>query len=213
MIEMTALLETVGHFSERGNCSLCQEGADSPLTPGFALPEGLRRHLSGYGNVNRCVVFDAAHLLVLEGNREKFDRNDRDNESKKALEIQQRRETEILFQVAPYRNPELIESTSYRSPRKSEQLVWAENRLDLLGFEIQKNNNVWTHTKEVSDFIVYADIRSSRDIQFSVYSKQSLKKHEMAADYRRFNIPDTWKYDFQEKFRIRCEKAIEDLNK
>src|SRR5690606_21922357 len=50
--------------SVRAMCPICGEGANSYYEQGFAFPEGLRRHLVGYGRTQQCVFTDAAMKLA-----------------------------------------------------------------------------------------------------------------------------------------------------
>ena len=52
--------------SSRGNCPLCGNGSTQGGADGFALPEGLRRHLIGWGRNTRCHVINAAVELANE---------------------------------------------------------------------------------------------------------------------------------------------------
>lgn len=49
----------------RANCPLCKAGSTSPYDNGFALPEGLTRHLLGSHNSRQCPVFNAAMELAV----------------------------------------------------------------------------------------------------------------------------------------------------
>ena len=44
----------------RANCPLCGRGTSGPYAEGFALPEGLVRHLTGSHNSRQCDVLRAA---------------------------------------------------------------------------------------------------------------------------------------------------------
>lgn len=55
-----------GHGPDRALCPLCHGSSQSPYATGFAIPEGLRRHLLGENNSNRCMVTEAA-LGLAEG--------------------------------------------------------------------------------------------------------------------------------------------------
>lgn len=59
--------------SSRGNCPLCKEGPRTNYTyeKGFAIPEGLRRHLTGSG-ANECCVMKAASSLAWDHFDSKF---------------------------------------------------------------------------------------------------------------------------------------------
>lgn len=53
-----------GYDSPRAKCPLCKAGPATPYHEGFALPEGLVRHLLGTHNASACPVFDAARALA-----------------------------------------------------------------------------------------------------------------------------------------------------
>ena len=48
----------------RALCPLCKQGTTSPNEYGYALPEGLIRHLTGSHNSRQCDVFGAAVALA-----------------------------------------------------------------------------------------------------------------------------------------------------
>lgn len=50
--------------SPRARCPLCGAGPQTPYESGFALPEGLNRHLTGGHNAHQCPVFGAAERLA-----------------------------------------------------------------------------------------------------------------------------------------------------
>lgn len=62
--------------SPRAKCPLCQQGANSfyEHEQGFAIPEGLLRHLLGTHNSRQCDVFGAAHSIAREGHWRKYPR-------------------------------------------------------------------------------------------------------------------------------------------
>jgi len=52
-------------LSERALCPLCGEGSQNPYgVRGFAIPDGLTRHLEGSHNSQQCRVFSAAWHLA-----------------------------------------------------------------------------------------------------------------------------------------------------
>lgn len=56
--------------SARANCPLCGHGAESFYgQEGFAIPDGLFRHLLGTHNSRQCAVFGAAHEMARETRR------------------------------------------------------------------------------------------------------------------------------------------------
>ena len=48
----------------RAKCPLCGQGPESPYYQGYALPEGLTRHLRGTHRSRQCDVFGAAEALA-----------------------------------------------------------------------------------------------------------------------------------------------------
>lgn len=59
-------VEQLGYGPDRALCPLCGRGAQTPFSTGFAVPEGLRRHLLGEGNSIQCAVTEAALGLAEE---------------------------------------------------------------------------------------------------------------------------------------------------
>lgn len=59
-------------YEERAKCPLCGKGPESAYDgeAGFKLPEGMRRHLTGYGRSRECSVFGAARGLGQERYRD-----------------------------------------------------------------------------------------------------------------------------------------------
>lgn len=61
----TVLPHPEGAFlGDRAYCPLCGDGVESRYESGFSHPEGLRRHLIGWGNVAKCSIFAAAAELA-----------------------------------------------------------------------------------------------------------------------------------------------------
>lgn len=59
----------------RALCPLCKESSLNPFgTKGFAIPEGLRRHLLGHNNSHECQVFGTARALARAYLNEKYPR-------------------------------------------------------------------------------------------------------------------------------------------
>lgn len=44
--------------SPRAVCPLCKRGSSAPYEVGFAYPNGLKMHLAGDGNAQRCAITD-----------------------------------------------------------------------------------------------------------------------------------------------------------
>lgn len=73
----------------------------------------------------------------------------------------QRRATEMLYRVAPDLEPKLLDDgfhSSWSPARSADELTWAEERLEMLGFRITIEDNVKCYTREYKDFVVYADL-------------------------------------------------------
>lgn len=52
------------YYGHRAYCPLCGGGRNAYELPGYAYPEGLRRHLLGWGTARRCTVFETAYKLA-----------------------------------------------------------------------------------------------------------------------------------------------------
>jgi len=63
-------------YEERAKCPLCGDGPQSFYDGhvGFKLPEGLRRHLTGYGRSRECSVFGAVRALGREHYQDRHER-------------------------------------------------------------------------------------------------------------------------------------------
>ena len=116
--------EQGSYLSERAYCPLCGEGSSSPYESGFSIPEGLRRHLVGYGNVQQCKVMEAAKRLAGEYWHDKFDASEKAEQKQKRESIAQRRASETLYRTAPDSEPKLIDEGYFYggSPRNQSEL-------------------------------------------------------------------------------------------
>ncbi|QSA97069.1 hypothetical protein [Methylococcus sp. EFPC2] len=214
------LIEQAGHsahpsdmFGERrAMCPLCGQGSSSPYVEGYSLPEGLRRHLVGWGN-QRCVVMETVSHLAQDHWDEKFASAEEEALSaSKAAELQ-RRKTETLYRVSPGSEPKLLDEGSYAwsPPRSPEQLAFAAERLKSLGFQCLTDNNVQTWVDEQADYVVYADPRQAGRLEFEVWRKPLPKRmapnsrHRMAG---RFHLLDSWKKDLLEKYSHRVTQGL-----
>src|SRR5882672_3906222 len=135
------------HSSNRACCPLCKDGASVPYESGFKLPEGLRRHLIGWGNENnQCMVFGAAMNLARDHWGDRF----REKQAEEAASIAtERRRSEILYKIDANKSPVLIdEGIRFDDFRSVDDMAWAEDRLLALGFEIRIDRNVKSYTSE-----------------------------------------------------------------
>jgi hypothetical protein len=129
---------------DRAYCPLCGGGALPPSDEGFANPEGLRRHLIGWGGQQtQCFVFNAVELGARSYWSDKF----HDQEQARLAELEKRRKSETLFKVDPDEPAKLIDEGMFWSkPRNNDELIWAENRLATLGFETHVKENLRSYT-------------------------------------------------------------------
>ena len=205
-----AIPKELFHSSNRAYCPLCKDGALVLYESGFKLPEGLRRHLIGWGDEsNQCIVFGAAMSLARDHWGERF----REKQADEAASIaRERRRSETLYKIDPYRSPALIdEGIPFDNFRSVDEISWAEDRLLALGFEIDVDGNVKSYTSESDTFIVYADPRRNHQIEFTVYLKQfALGRAEHPIGY--FSLTDYWKNRIDQKYQSRLLETIREAD-
>jgi len=198
---------------QRAMCPLCGRGSSSPFTEGYSLPEGLRRHLVGWGN-NRCIVMETVSKLAYSHWNEKF--AEAEGEARRvslAAEVQ-RRKTEMMYRVSPGNEPKLLDEgcNSWSPARSPEQLIFAEERLKSLGFQSLTDNNIRTWTDEQGDYVVYADPRQAGRIEFEVWRKPLPKRLAHNSRHRylagRFHLRDPWKNDLLTKYASRVTQCL-----
>lgn len=88
----TILPPSIFDTSDRAYCPLCRAGSSRPDEEGFRLPEGLRRHLVGWGDSYRCPVFTIARRIAKEDRDKRFHRV----EDRAKAKILKRRKLETL---------------------------------------------------------------------------------------------------------------------
>jgi hypothetical protein len=118
-------------------CPLCGDGSSSAYADGFKYPEGLRRHLTGWGNNWRCCVVEAMSKHALLYNRDKFNHVEANRQQERASHIKARRLTETLYQVSVIGEPKLFDDLSFVTARNADDFSNAEDRLKVLGFSLQ----------------------------------------------------------------------------
>jgi len=206
--------EEGSYFSNRACCPLCGGESSSPYERGFTVPEGLRRHLIGWGNTRPCEVLEAAFALANEYWHEKFHAEEQIEKAQKEERRRQRKASEVLYRTTPDREPELIDEGSiFRGPFRNEsELAWAEQRLAYLGFQFTCEDNVKAYTSERGDWLVYADPRVKGKIEFRAYKKPLPKKargsHIRRGVSRSFYLLDSWKNDIRGKYESRLMEVI-----
>lgn len=197
------------HSSNRAYCPLCKDGALVLYESGFKVPEGLRRHLIGWGNENnQCIVFGAAMNLARDHWGERF----REKQAEEAASIaRERRRSEIVYKIDAKKSPVLIDEGIRFDFRSVDDMAWAEDRLLALGFNIDLERNVKSYTSESDTFIVYADPRRKYQIEFSIYLKQCAQvRAEPLIGY--FGLSDYWTNSIEQKYQNRLLKTIREAD-
>lgn len=204
------------YFEKRAYCPLCGEGSSGPYDTGFSHPEGLRRHLDGYGNVRQCRVMKAAWDLALENWNKQFAEKEEQEREEELMKETERRKTETLYVLRLGGEPQLIDKTSiYSPPRDEAQLLWAEARLLELEFRTLVEENVKSYTKEYGDYIVYADPLTLGRIDFGLYKKNPGKgarrklRNWPAGHY---SIQDKWKNNLPAKLELFVSNTIKTID-
>lgn len=172
---------------------------------GFTLPEGLRRHLVGWGNVSQCGVTEAASELARECWDHQWRQAELEDERQKQELLAQRRRTEMLYRSRPDWEPELRDRTY--EPRSEASWPIAEERLRQLAFVESVEANVKSYVREHDDCVVYADPRSSNRIDFVVCPKPLPKRFTSRSRprFRFFHLLDTWTKDLEGKYQARLQ--------
>jgi hypothetical protein len=194
----------------RAVCPLCGSAGHSPFVRGYTLPQGLRRHLWGDSNAIPCSVtyevFQIANAATMPKRKANADAE------LKALEEQfaQRRTQEPLYEISLGRGPLLLdESLGFGAlPRTEAELLWAEQRLRELGFQLTCKDRVKRYVFETPRAVVLADPRSRGAISFRLYKQQPAKESSPTFSHL-FSIKDNWKHDLRGKFesRLACGTA------
>lgn len=197
-------------YSPRAYCPLCKQESSSWYgESGFTFPEGLRRHLVGYGRTHQCVVTGTAYKLALNYWHEQFAEIEKQEWIDKDEKLKQRKQVEILYKISPYDEGHLIDESLWHETRNSQQLTWAMERLNYLGFTEHKEKNTISWIDEYENWIVYADIRQNGRIEFSVWKKPICKKKPINAykhHINKFHLLDIWKNDLKLKYSSRLPK-------
>ena len=205
LTECQSTLSDDANWNRRILCPLCGDRPPSAYAEqGFTFPEGLRRHLTGYGNVSQCDVFRACCKLVLDSkNYEPLTESIAKN-AKKAERIK----TELLYKIEPDGQGQLIDEF-HGTPRTTTELLWAEERIVALGFEIKVEDNTKSYVMEEHDFSIFVDPRQRGTIEFRVFPKWLKKKRLSITDCEAFDLRDDWKLDLSSKFKTRLNKVKE----
>lgn len=196
----TILPPSIFDSSDRAYCPLCGDGSSWAYQEGFRLPEGLRRHLVGWGDRQPCPVFAIARRLAKEDWDERF----HEAEERAKAKILKRKKCETLYKVGPTHTLELLDAGTYfcARARSLAELAWAETRLSNLGFLTTTEARVRSYIDERREFVVYADPRRYGLISFAVYAKP-IPKQDHIGSIATFNLSDNWKNDLRGKYEAR----------
>lgn len=204
--------EEGSYFGLRGYCPLCGSGSSSPYHRGFALPEGLSRHLSGAGNTGRCVVVETLLSEARDYWEPRFQESEAAEKAIRDAETERRRDTEPLYRVSPVEQPRLLDEDAYGSvTRDEESMGWARKRLESLGFIATEHDRVCSYTLERGEYVVYGDPRLRGKLVFGVYPsnpRRRVNRRGLHPLMQRFELPDSWKNDLSGKFTQRLSIAI-----
>lgn len=222
--EHDAVEEIIGHaealsreegsyLGPRARCPLCGDESTSPYESGFSLPEGLRRHLTGWGNVRQCSVLGAAASLAREYADREFSEAEQAEAAQQQTRLRERRRTETLYRVMPDEEARLLDEDARwgRRARTPEEMAWAESRLADLDFRCRTEGLIKTHTRSHDGTIVYADPRAEGRIDFWVFDEAALASKRRTR-FRRgylggFHLLDSWRHDLPGKYEKR-ESAL-----
>jgi len=195
------------HWQPRARCPLCRGGSSGAYDVGFTIPEGLRRHLEGFGNVHQCSVTRAAFALAREALQESLAQSDQDA----VTHTEQRRRTERVFDVGPRKSAMLLDEEMWgRVVRDEAALARADARLAELGFERTEEGNVVSYRLVRDGFEVWADPRQATRLDFTVCPPARSRGRLPEAS---FFILDNWRHEVAAKFGQRLTAAIETLSK
>jgi len=196
-------------MQERAKCPLCNRTPDSPYNnDGFTLPEGLRRHLVGYGNTRQCLFTETAKKMARDYWNEQFSEMEAEIELQKQQDLKVRRQNEHLFKISPFEEVLYDEHLWDKTPRNEEQLNWAEHRLSELGFLKITEERQISWLDEYENHVVYADLRANGRIDFSVWKKPLPKRTANPYKHRvhNFYFLDTWKNNLRQKYEAQLLK-------
>lgn len=193
-----------GSPSPRAACPLCRDiptGWGYPPA-GYALPEGLERHLTGWGNMSKCSVMEALDTEAAGATKEAR----QEAERAKAAQQEARRRNETVYLIEPFAEPVLLEENRYwGKSRNPEELAAAEERLRELGFARETDGNIVVYRLRRAPYAVLADPRTQGRISFHVYDERRKVRQWGRTD---FYMLDSWHNDIVGKFETRFKDTI-----
>ncbi|HEX7803887.1 MAG TPA: hypothetical protein VF471_14145 [Pseudoxanthomonas sp.] len=192
----------------RAMCPLCGDGANSYYEQGFSFPEGLRRHLVGYGNTHQCVFTDTAMKLASNDWKDRFSEEEENKRVEMEEKAQARRKVERMYRIDPLTQPKLADEGMFYGSvaRTPQQMESTRNRMASLGLKCVVDGNVEAWVDDRDAWVVYADPRGEGRIDFTVW-KKPLPKRTSANNYKyhvaSFHILDSWKNELKKKYESR----------
>ncbi len=194
---------------ERAYCPLCGEGSDDPYEKGYALPEGLRRHVAGEGNTKKCPVVEQIRHLAMAYWDSKFAEKERLEREESGKVLESRRANETLYIVSPHAKAKLIDEIGWSgdSHRDSAQLEWAESRLHELGVRKIVADRVVSYLYEDGELCIFANPIRQKSIEFYAYKMST--RGRAGHSHHRYVLPDRYVKGLRDKF----EKYILDAKK
>lgn len=197
---------------DRAKCPLCGSLSDSPYGEGFKIPEGLRRHLIGWGGpVRQCDVMRAAMSLANDYWNRSFAEGERREAQEREAALDKRRSAEFLYLVDFSRDPLLSDEglSGYPAvPRTEDSLAFAEARLAHLGFSKIIESKVIKYLLERDDLSILADPRANGAIYFTIYRKPPAKRQRYKRSSGHLMLPDSWKRNLSQKFEERLKRLL-----
>ena len=185
-------------------CPLCRGAPQTTYGHGlgFKLPEGLRRHLVGYGKTAQCSVMFAARSLARKAWSDRILAGGADAQRESvhgpgsgAGEPESQRPDGSAV-------PETVAPSDARPKQGPRSLDWAEQRLLNIGFQRIDVNGaldyVKTFTYAQGTFVVHADPTHARRIAFRI-SRAFQTDHGRPKILRSFSVSDWWVSQLLEK--------------
>jgi hypothetical protein len=212
LAELLPIAFSTYYPEKRANCPLCGCQSSSTYSGGFSVPEGLRRHLVGYGKVAACRVMRAARGMADDYFWERFDREQDEKQKEETAQKERRKKAETIYKTGPSCRGQLRDDVDYgRKPRSDDEMGWAENRLASLGFEVKTAGRLRAYTRKHGDHIVYADPRTQGVITFCVWRCHAHRTRNGIPTFewpRSFQLQDTWKHHLLEKFDAKLVATV-----
>jgi hypothetical protein len=216
VIEKAKPIEEDRGWGQRAYCPLCREGAQSFYASerGYSLPEGLRRHLVGFGRMHECGVMEAARKMAQDYWNREFGPKEAETRVQEAKQIAERLKTEASYVIGPTDDATLLEGDYWGPARTTEDeeysIKWAEQRLFSLGFRINvdglKRSYIRTGKCGDAEFIIYADPRRKGHISMRVFNVAA-RGRKKGIVLHSFDIRDVWKNNLPEKVVAGIEAA------